>query len=128
MNTEIILEIIKIVGYIILGGIALYLNTKSSLKEKASGYIAEAEEAYKDATNAGGIKFEYVVDKLYSIIPTALKVFFTRDMLSAIVQKAFDAVEAYAKTQLDKASASLPAITQAEASTEAASTEELSNG
>ena len=103
MSTELIIEVVKIGGYIILGGLALYLNTKGSLKEKAASFIAEAEETYKDATNAGGVKFEYVVDKLYLLVPSAFKLFITRDMIGQIVQGAFDAIESYAKTQLDKA-------------------------
>ncbi|MEM1486036.1 hypothetical protein V6615_14370 [Oscillospiraceae bacterium PP1C4] len=102
MTTELIIEILKVVGYALLGGLILYFKTKESLREKVAGIITEAEEAYKDTTNTGGIKFEYAVDKLYSLIPSALKVFVTREMTEKIVQSTFDNLEAYAKTQLDK--------------------------
>ncbi len=103
MEAALLIEIVKVIGYLVLGGIALYLNTKGNLKGKAAAFITEAEEAYKDATNAGGVKFEYVVDKLYALVPAALKIFITRKMLAQIVQGTFDSIEAYAVTQLDKA-------------------------
>ncbi len=124
MSTGLMIEIVKILGYIVLGGLALYLNTKGSLKEKAASFIAEAEEAYKDASNAGGAKFEYVVDKLYALVPTALKLVIPRAMISDLVQKAFDAAEAYAKTQLDKAVARMEATAETETETETESTVE----
>ncbi len=91
MEAALLIEIVKVIGYLVLGGIALYLNTKGNLKGKAAAFITEAEEAYKDATNAGGVKFEYVVDKLYALVPAALKIFITRKMLAQIVQGTFDA-------------------------------------
>lgn len=102
MSTETILAGLQIVGYIALGGLALYLKTKGKLKEQAAGFIADAEEQYKDSTKAGGQKFEWAVEQLYGLVPKVLKPVITRKMVSQIVQFAFEKGEAYAQLQLDK--------------------------
>ena len=102
MSTELLIEILKITGYVLLGGLSLYLKTKETLKEKAAGAIAEAETEYKDVTNAGGAKFECAVEKLYALVPAAFKPVITRAIIGNIIQSVFDSVEAYAKTQLNK--------------------------
>lgn len=103
MTPDMIIAIIRILIYIVLGGLALYFKTNTTLKSFVNDYIAEAEEMYKDVTKAGGQKHEYVVTKLYELIPTYMKPFFPKELVSAIVQNAFDAIEAYAKQGLDKA-------------------------
>ena len=65
-------------------------------------YIRKAEEDYKDTTKKGGEKFEEVVDKLYSLVPDALKPIITEDRIKDIVQSTFDEVENYVKLQLDE--------------------------
>ena len=102
MNTELIISVLQVAAYIIIGGMALYLQTKGNLKAKASVLIAEAEATYKDATKAGGEKFEWVVSSLYAIIPAVLKPLISRQMLESLVQSTFDAMQRYAKMQLDK--------------------------
>lgn len=97
-------DIIMLVIALVVGGFALYFKYNKNLATKATQFIAMAEEMYKDVTKAGGQKFEWVVDQLYSIIPAPLKILFTREMLSTLVQKTFDAIEQYAKLQLDKVS------------------------
>lgn len=94
--------IIRIVLYVVLGGIALYFNYNTKLNQNVTGYIKDAEEFYKDSTKAGGEKFDWVCDQLYRLIPAPFRLVFTEEMIDEIVQKAFDAIENYAKTQLDK--------------------------
>ena len=57
---------------------------------------------YKDTTKAGGLKHEYVVTQLYNLLPAPMRIFFTKDMMEQIVDNAFEAIESYAKKQLDK--------------------------
>ncbi len=111
------LEIIRLICFIILGGISIYLSSSVKAQKKAKEvettianiaakaviYIKEAEEDYKDLTNSGGTKFTQVVDKLYDLVPSALKMIVTREMIETIVQSTFDEIEEYAKLQLDKA-------------------------
>ena len=117
MELEQVIEILKYVLIVVCGGLSLYFkySTKAQTKAKqiqktiaditakAVIFIKEAEEKYKDVTNAGGQKFEEVVTKLYDLVPSALRNIITRDMIAQIVQSTFDEIEAYAKTQLDKA-------------------------
>lgn len=103
MAPDMIINIVQIVVYVILGGLAVYFQTNTKLKSFVNDYIVRAEEYYKSATKAGGMKMEFVIDKLYELIPIYMKSFFPRELVQAIVQNAFDAVQDYAKQALDKA-------------------------
>lgn len=102
MSIETIFEIIKWVAILLLGGLSLYFKSKTALIEKVTGYIAQAEIKYKEATKAGGQKFEWVIDHLYVYVPAWLRPLITREVISQIVQYVFDGVQAYAKLQLDR--------------------------
>ena len=102
MNVETIIEAAKVAVAIILGGFALYYKSKTALVEKTTGLIAQAEDTYKSYTKAGGMKFEWVVTRLYVYVPVWLRPLITKDVIGRIVQFVFDNVESYAKIQLDK--------------------------
>ena len=85
-----VINILEIVCAILLGGLSIYFRTNARLKETVGDYITEAESAY-------------VVDHLYNLIPTYMRPIFPKDMVSGIVDRAFDAIEQYGKMQLDKA-------------------------
>jgi len=99
---ENMIQIAQIVIAIIFGGLALYFKSKVKLTEKVSGLIAEAEDTYKSYTKAGGMKFEWVVTRLYVYVPVWLRPLITKDVIGRIVQYIFDNIESYAKMQLDK--------------------------
>lgn len=97
-----IMLIIRIALYVLIGGVALYFKYNEKLNKRVAGFIDEAEEIYKDVVKAGGKKHAYVVDALYSLIPAPLRLIFTKEMISGIVDRAFAEIENYAKKQLDK--------------------------
>ena len=106
MNTY---EIIMTILAVLFGALSIYMKsnqkiveTKNELQEKVNGYIDDAEELYSDVTKAGGVKREWVIDKLYNLVPAGLKPFFSHDLMEQIVQGAFDAIQSFAKKQLDK--------------------------
>ena len=103
MTPDMMINILQIVAYVVLGGLALYFQTNTKLQSFANDYIAEAEKVYKDTTKTGGTKMNYVIDKLYELVPTYMKPFFPRELVQAIVQNAFDKIEDYTKLALDKA-------------------------
>jgi hypothetical protein len=117
MNTETIIECLKLGVTLVCGGLALYLKfsakaqtkakqvqeTISNITAKAVIFIKEAEEKYKDTTNMGGTKFNEVVIKLHSLVPDPLKNIITKDMIADIVQSTFDEIEEYVQLQLDNA-------------------------
>lgn len=117
MNLETIYGILTTIATLLFGGFAIYCKTSAKAQAKAKEvqeviadlmakaviFIREAEESYKDTTGAGGKKFNEVVDNLYALVPVALKSIITRTMIEEIVQSTFDEIEAYVKTQLDKA-------------------------
>lgn len=102
MDAKMIIDILQIAAFLVLGGLALYFKQNEKLKEHATKLIAEAEFEYKDTAKAGGQKHEYVVNNLYSMVPSPLKIIFTKDMVATIVDNAFLWVESYAKEQLDR--------------------------
>lgn len=116
MNMETLLDILQVLLYVVLGGVAIYFKTSQKAQAKAKEiqttmaniaakaviFIKEAEDTYKDTTNAGGQKFDEVVTRLYALVPDGLNMIITRQMIEEIVQSTFDQIEAYAKTQLDK--------------------------
>lgn len=102
MTPDMIIGILQIVAYVILGGLTLYFRTNTKLKSFVNDFITEAEETYKDTTKAGGKKMELVINKLYELIPVYMKPFFPEELVRAMVQNAFDAIEAYAKQTLDE--------------------------
>lgn len=103
MTYEMVMMVLKVVLYVVLGGLALYYRTNAKLKSFANDYIDEAEKTYKDTVKAGGQKHEFVVNKLYELVPLIMKPFFPKELVSAIVDNAFSAIESYAKQGLDKA-------------------------
>lgn len=102
MNWELIFKIIITAGLILLGGLSFYWKQNAKLRQQAGQLIGEAEKAFQDTAKAGGQKFEWVVDALYGLLPAPVRALFPRSIVSAIVQNAFDAIEQYAKTQLDR--------------------------
>lgn len=117
MSLEIIYSILTTIATLITGGLAIYLETSKKAQEKAKEiqeviaeltaktviYIKEAEENYKDTTKMGGKKFNEVVDKLYALVPTAIKTIITKSMIEEIVQSTFEEIEEYVQLQLDNA-------------------------
>lgn len=110
-----VLEVLKTLLTVLCGGFALYFkfSTKAQTKAKqvqetiakitaqAVVFIKEAEEDYKDTTNTGGYKFNQVVTKLHSLVPSQLQGIITQEMIAEIVQRTFDEIEGYVKLQLD---------------------------
>ncbi|SDN15791.1 hypothetical protein [Acetanaerobacterium elongatum] len=94
---SIILTVLLVVG----GFFISYFKTSATLKSKAAGLIAEAENQYRTWTKAGNQKFEWVCDQLYSLIPPWLKPLITREVVGNIVQTVFNFIEDYAKQQLN---------------------------
>lgn len=86
----------------ILGGFMLYYKGNAKINGKVSELIARAENEYKSTFHAGEIKFEWVVSQLYALIPPVVRPFVPRSLISALVQTTFDAVQGYAKLQLDR--------------------------
>lgn len=117
MDVNTLLESAKFALTVVFGGLALYFKYSTKAKTKAKEvqetisqvtakaviFIKEAEEEYKDTTNAGGKKFNQVVNKLHDLVPDALKNIITREMIESIVQSTFDEIEEYVILQLDKA-------------------------
>lgn len=102
MNIENILEACKWIALVAFGGLALYFKYNTALKDRVTGAINEAEEAYKDQTQAGKTKFNFVVDTIYGWLPAILRPIFTRSIVEQIVQATFDQMQAYAVKQLDR--------------------------
>ena len=87
--------------------IATYLKAKGIITEEAAHQIAVAEEAFSTVEHAGRQKMQLCIDALYGMIPSQVRIFFTREMIGEIVQKVFDQVEKYKTVCLDYAAEKL---------------------
>ena len=96
-----LLRVAKWLMLLFLGLAAAYYRTNGKLQGVIGNLIAQAETAYGEAGN-GGLKFRWVCDKVYSMVPMPLSVIITKRMVEGLVQSTFDVMAAYAKLQLDK--------------------------
>ena len=102
MNVNLLIYLLGVVAMIILGFLVSYFKTKTKVLDGVASKIAEAEEIYKDTTKAGGKKFNYCVEYLYSLVPSAFIKILTKEVIGTIVQGTFDSISYYAKIALDK--------------------------
>jgi hypothetical protein len=103
IDLERFLELIIPLLTVIFGALSAYLRTNEKIMNSSIKYITEAEEMYKDVSKSGGQKFTWVVDTLYNMVPRPLRVVITKKCVEKMVQGTFNGIEAYAKTQIDKA-------------------------
>ena len=99
---EMAMEILKYVFMALFGAIALYFKSSAALKQLAGEFVAEAENEYKGISKAGGEKFEWVVNKIYEVMPTGLKMFISKSAVETAVQRAWEMAEQYATVAADK--------------------------
>lgn len=101
MNMDIILNVLQILLYILLGGLAIWFKENAQLRDNAKVLIDEAEGLFTDSTKQGGKRFEWVVDKLVELLPAPIRVIIPRSMIEQIVQNIFDSMKSFAKKNLD---------------------------
>lgn len=63
---------------------------------------AEAVDKAEQDGKTGEEKLTLAVEQLYALVPLLLKGIITKDFVAALVQAAFDKIEAYAKKQIAK--------------------------
>lgn len=101
MEMTVIVNVIEIVLYIILGGIAIWFKTNAKINKAVNGLIDKAEDEFT-GFKQGNEKFQAVTDWIYEIIPSPLKAFFPKKFIEELIQNAFEQSASYAKKQLDK--------------------------
>lgn len=92
---ETIVNISLAVLSVILAFLSYYLEIKKNLVEKANGEISNAEDTDKKNKE----KMAFVVAQLKAIVPKFMRFIFTDKAIEKIVQKAWEAIEEYAKKQ-----------------------------
>lgn len=83
------------------GFLATYYKGSGRLSGAVAGFIAQAEQTYKDA-GSGGLKMQYVCGKLYAMLPAAVRPFIPQAVIQTVAQAVFNEIDAYAKAQLDR--------------------------
>ncbi len=106
INPAYVIEVVKYIAMLILGAATLYYRSNAKLRDMANKYIATAQVLYKDAE--GKTRFAWVVEKVYEIVPTALKPLITKALVGKIVQSMFDGAKAYLKANADRAVEAIP--------------------
>ena len=111
MDKAILINIIWAVVCFVLSVVAqflaAYLKAKGVVTEEAAHQIAVAEEAFATVEHAGKQKMECCIDALYALIPSQVRIFFSREMVGQIVQKVFDQVEKYKDVWVEAAAQDL---------------------
>lgn len=101
MNVTQIVQVVLWVLVAAFGGLSLWYHKNAAIQSKVTEFIAEAEERYKKLTTAGGIKFEWVVHRVYQLIPAMIRPLIPRSVIDSMIQKAFDSMQNFAMQQLD---------------------------
>lgn len=112
MEMQGMVRIVIYVCTLVFGGLALWYQGNAKISGRVAALIRRAEELYSDLTKSGGVKFEWVVGQLYNLLPLAVRPFVPRKLIEQIVQTTFDAIEGYAKTQLDRLAGNNQAVKQ----------------
>jgi hypothetical protein len=87
-----LLSIIIIAVAVIIAIVFLFVSIKRlGLRDVATKLIVEAERIVQ--SGKGSVKFNYVFDKMYEMIPSFLQIFFTKALLVQFIQKVFDEVK-----------------------------------
>lgn len=92
------LNIVLGITVFVVGGLAAYFKTKSSITAMVSYLISQTE----NTTLTGSEKMTEVVAQLYDKVPAALKTVFTKNTLEKIAQKIFDYMKEYAVSWAEK--------------------------
>ena len=83
---------------VVVSFLSYYFYIRAKINAATEDAVNNAEQDDKTATE----KMTLAVDQIYSIVPIAFKPFITKKTIQAIVQKAFDSIEAYAEKQKKK--------------------------
>lgn len=95
-------ELVLILIALLSSGVSAYMETKQKLSGKVTELIGSAEKAYEGQRRAGAKKQEYVVERLYALVPLPLRPIFTRNLLGALASGVFANIEQYANLQVNK--------------------------
>jgi hypothetical protein len=92
-------------------GAGIYFVTHKSIaisyaKTKISKLMLAAEKAAEQLVlNTGSEKFDWVVDKGYDLLPSAVRIFISKPLFKSLVQELFDEAKAFAlKHQIKESS------------------------
>jgi hypothetical protein len=94
-------SVVSTILWIVFGFFVSYFKTKTKLIDQAKDAINYAENEYKEA-GAGGKKMQWAVKYLASLVPAPMKFIFNEKIIEEICQAAFDKIQEFATTQLDK--------------------------
>ena len=93
-----ILSIVFAVLTVAGGFVSYYFYIRNKIQKQIAAEIENAE----DEDTVGAEKMAQVVATLKKLVPIILKPFITDSLIESLVQAAFNAIEAYAKKQVEK--------------------------
>ena len=95
---ETILNVIFVLLALFFTCLSYYFYIRAKINAATEDAVNNAEQDDKTAQE----KMSFAVNQIYEIVPIAFKPFITKKRIQAIVQKAFDSIEAYAEKQKKK--------------------------
>lgn len=106
MNT-----ILTILGYVVAAVLAFITHVANKnkqvadVKEKLAVIIPElidqAEAEYADISKSGGLKFEYVVNRAYQLLPAPARLIISKEEVAEGVQRIFNTMDEFADKQVN---------------------------
>lgn len=100
-NFDTVIEVGAYILSVVMTFLTSYFHSSKKMHQMASHAINEAEKAFEGTSKKGQNKFDYALMTLHSHVPAVLRPFITKEMLSKILQSAFDEISAFATQKLD---------------------------
>lgn len=104
----------KIIAYLVLAAIIAVIvilairGKKDIIYKMIFALVDEAEAAFGSKT--GKLKFAYVIERLYTILPAYVRLFVTYDMLEKLIEKALAEAKEYWAEQAEIAETEIPRV------------------
>ena len=102
-NADTIIQIGAYALSAIFAFLTSYYRSSKKLQSLVAKVINDAESAFSGTSKKGEHKFQYALTLLYDKVPVALRPFITKQVLSDMLQKAFNELSSFAEQQLDVA-------------------------
>jgi len=88
---NILLIVIIVIGVILALGTFYVSVKKIGLRKTVINLIVEAEQAFQYGKNSE--KFNYVFENLYAVLPTMIKMLYTKEDIQQFIQLIFDEIK-----------------------------------
>lgn len=91
ITPEVLYSLITVLIVVVIGAYAWYRGKKQEVIRMICYFVQVAEDKFGSGT--GDIKYAYVIERIYPILPGVLKFFFTEKQLDIWITEAVDKLQ-----------------------------------